>query len=850
MDLTWRRPRYKYARYDGCSITSAGELQEKQLEAGIDYCRRGGCYDLEQSISLREYLENNPDSYDEIKELIQEGRLNVLGGGESVIDNNMPCGETIARNHMYSLRWLQSEFGVRPRFAECPDTFGLSGGLPALFVDLGYEGMGHYSRIFGKAKPFWRGISGDIFPLATTSLHQISSCQFGGLVVDDPYATTCDICKGEGCPACGYRGAFGRFKPVSDFAVQYGIEHINAKRKPDGDFCLIICEEESAVSIRAMNVLKRIADELHMNLHPIGFEELTAIANDDLLKTYHSGNIPEEDIDPRQEGNPVTAGCYTTRIKLKQRLRKCEAALLACERIAVATEIKTGEKYPAKTIEKLWRKLEYLYFHDAAPASHSDDVYDELMDISEMIIKKANRIINRSVLLMNNCKSMAEESGTYFVVYNPLEFDVENVRLQGGVEVDEFVTDGRIVDSDGNEMQMLSIKHAVNTPLGDAATIEFFGSLPAFGYKVFKFIPSNETQKTTVSKIKDAVIENEHLRVVFKNYLVDSVVDKHTGATIAGKASFSPIVTDDAGNPWGKTAIGCYKDDAICPDFYLNTNPPHEHSCKMEVQTYEGGKRVTVYVRYSRPDRNLEILDWKIDYDLSDGAKELQVHITTEFDARDLRLSTQIVLPSSPANNMLEHEIPFGKIKRGTPDYHDIHGYADEWPALHYVCAQLKNVNVLVCNSGTPATKLDNNAICIALMRTPTQKLFAFDTDGALDKSEHNFYFTLSATEDRNITPYRRGAALNAFYPSIKGTLPEGKGRYLPLALPNNAPLLALKGAEDTNGYIVRYAGLEENEVLEFASPVKLSNVLEEDKDETLTKAELPPFAIRTYRIV
>ena len=133
---------------------------------------------------------------------------------------------------------------------------------------------------------------------------------------------------------------------------------------------------------------------------------------------------------------------------------------------------------------------------------------------------------------------------------------------------------------------------------------------------------------------------------------------------------------------------------------------------------------------------------------------------------------------------------------------------------------------------------------------TPTQKLYAFDTDGALDKSEHNFYFTLSATEDRNITPYRRGAALNAFYPSIKGTLPEEKGRYLPLELPNNAPLLALKGAEDTNGYIVRYAGLEENEVLEFASPVKLSNVLEEDKDETLTKAELPPFAIRTYRIV
>lgn len=146
---------------------------------------------------------------------------------------------------------------------------------------------------------------------------------------------------------------------------------------------------------------------------------------------------------------------------------------------------------------------------------------------------------------------------------------------------------------------------------------------------------------------------------------------------------------------------------------------------------------------------------------------------------------------------MLEHEIPFGKIRRGKPTYYDVHGYADEWPALHYVCADLENVNVLVCNSGTPATKLAGSEIRIALMRTPTQKLYAFDTEGALDKSEHNFYFTLSASPDKNLTAYRRGTALNAFYPVVKGTMPVGHGKYMPIELPNNVPLLTCKGAEE-----------------------------------------------------
>ena len=69
------------------------------------------------------------------------------------------------------------------------------------------------------------------------------------------------------------------------------------------------------------------------------------------------------------------------------------------------------------------------------------------------------------------------------------------------------------------------------------------------------------------------------------------------------------------------------------------------------------------------------------------------------------------------------------------------------------------------------------------------------------------------------------------------------------MALPNDLPLLALKGAEDGNGYIVRYLGDAEPTTLRFAAPVTPCGILEDAPEDGTDAVEVPAFTIRTMRV-
>ncbi len=845
LDLTWRRPRYRNGHTDGYAVAPYSSIQELQIEAGLDFVRAGGCYDIEQAITLREYLERNPDAEPEIRQMLADGHLHILGGGESVIDYNLPTGEALVRNHTYALRWLKETFAITPRFAECPDTFGLSAGLPTLFTQLGYQGMGQYNRVFTNARPFWRGISGAVLPLATVN---------GGVSAQIlcPYVKSrvCGVCHGEGCPVCGGNG----YVPVKMWESDQELDalardvQMRMENRPEEDVYIIISGEESLVDGGGFRRLQAMADKLAVELCPIGLEAMIEQNCGDLLERYTRGVYTEEEIDPRAEGNPVAAGCYTGRIRIKQAVRRCEAALTACERLASAAYWEKGMPYPAKAIERLWRQLQIINFHDGVPASHSDDAYEELMEMAHHLCVKAHRITNRAVeALVETQKVQSGEDGC-FTVFNPLEFPVKGVRLQGVVPVSEHTTGGWVQFPDGRRVRADAVKHTA-VPEHTEALVEFIGDLPAFGYAVFRFIPEEFGEPVQTVRCKEAVLENAHLRVVLAEGGVQSVLDKHTGRMLAERNSFIPVINDDTGHPWGRTARSFYGEEVHCPACVENMVPPKEFSRSLEYVREEGVQRAVVKIRYSRPDQNLQSLDWMAEFFLPDEGEELLVTIHTAFDALNLRLSTQVALPEVPAGEALDYEIPLGRIARGACCVDDeALGQADEWPALHNVCAHLSGVNVLLCNDGTPAHKLDGRIITTALLRNPTQTCCGFGFTGIRDATMNVFHFTLSAATESSLTPYRRGLALNTQYPVWPGALAKAIGRYLTTELPDNAPLLALKGAEDGNGLILRYLGVEEPVELRFAQPVVPTDLLEETKGTPVSTAVLRPYDMATFR--
>lgn len=842
LDLTWRRPRYSAGKTEGWNITPYSELQERQIDRGFDFIREGGTYSLEQTISLREYLERNPDCENEVRQWLKDRRLTVHGGGESVIDYNLPDGESIVRNHLYSRLWLKNKFDYTPALADCPDTFGLSANLPELFRQIGYPGLLAFHRVFLGNKPYWRGISGKNLALDSAYI-RLPGGSYGGFLK----CRVCTICRGNGCPACEGSGIYLDPQPGNP-------DHFNSLRdrliREKSDFILSFASEEAFAAEYSMECLRKIAEEAGYELIFTDLETLSLQYNKVLLDNVDSA--PVDQIDSRSEGNPTGSGCYTTRIKLKQENRRCESALRTAEHLAAAAALE-GLPYPAKTLERYWIKLAFVHFHDAIPASHSDDAFAELMETCRQIRAGVSRIIGRSAKKLIEKARIEGGAGIPFVVFNPLEFDVKNTRLTGYVRCDKFVNSGRVIAPDGSIYPVTSVKRT-DVPGYSEALVEFIGSLPAFGYKIMRFIP-DEIAETEPKVMKHGfVMENAHLKVTFGEHSITEVFDKEKGCVIACEGTFAPWLVDDAGHPWGRTNTIQYEERADLSEFWENMLPPKEMSQKVTYEYLGGVQKAKIYVKYARLEKQINSLDWCAEFTLGENSRELDVKINASLDARDIRLATHVVLPKAPRDNMLDFEIPLGTIRRGrVEELNGQLGYADEWAALRYVSADMGDYKVTLCNNGTPAHSIHRmfgNHMTVALMRTPTQLCCGFGIENAIDRTEHEFRFTLAADTDP-MDAYRRGMVLNTEFPTMPvkeqhGTQPA---EHSFISLPNNLPLLALKGAEDGNGFIARYLGIGETRTLTFSAPAVPSSPLEEAVGEAVTESEIKPYKIATFRI-
>ena len=839
LDLTWRRPRYVSGTTAGWTIAPYAELQERQIDRGFEFIRNGGAYSLEQTISLREYLERNPDCEDEVREWLRDGRLTVHGGGESVVDYNLPDGESIVRNHLYSRLWLKNKFGYTPRLADCPDTFGLSANLPELFRQLGYPGLLMFHRVFRGHKPYWRGLSG-----AVTALGSVHTGLPEAVFDDCLKCRVCTICGGRGCPACEGSGMYLNPQPETADGILSLKQRLLAENR---DFLISFSGEEAFAADFAVDALKRLADETRYDLVFTDPESLSLAYNGELLG--NADHAPEEQIDSRIEGNPVASGCYTTRIRLKQENRRCESALRTAERLAAAAAAE-GLPYPVRTFEKNWIKLAFLQFHDALPASHSDDAYEELMETARQLRASVSRIIVRSAKKLVEKAEVDGGEGIPFAVLNPLEFDVRNARLTGVVRCDRHVNGGRVIAPDGHVYPVLSVKHTT-APGYSEAQVEFIGSLPAFGYSVMRFVPE-ESEETVPQVMRHGfVMENDCLRVTFGEHSVLEVYDKAKNRVLAAEGTFAPWLSDDAGHPWGRTNTVQYEERADLGDGWENMLPPREMSHRITYEQHDGVQTARIYVTYAREEKQIRMLDWCAAFTLARDSRELDVRITASLDARDIRLSTHVVLPHAPKDDMLDYEIPLGMVRRGVVEVLNQQlGYADEWAALRYVSADMGDGRITLCNNGTPAHSLRGRHIVAGLLRTPTQLCCGFGIENAIDTGVHEFRFTLAA-DDGPMDAYRRGMVLNTEFPVVFMTEQEGSlpAEHRFLRLPDNLPLLALKGAENGEGFIARYLGTGRTETLSFAVPAVPADLLENAVAEAGAEQEIPPYRIATFRI-
>jgi hypothetical protein len=600
-DPIWCRSFEEHFRLRGRVVRPYSDIEELQFERWWE-CLDGtsGRYAIEQTCTLRLYLERNPDRLPLLRRLIQEGQVEILGGGESVIDTNMVHGESIIRNLLGSFTWLQAAFGIRPRVAAVPDVFGLSAQMPQIARLFGLPWITLYGRMFGLAaegietehsaghapRPFWRGLDGTA--ICIKSHFDDLGLPHQRAMVNYHYVT-CPACAGEGCRFCDYSG--------QDIHVEQGADSLStafaAFAASDLREMQLSCDtEETIKSQDFIRDVQALADEHGIELRFLNQGDLLDGILKPFIERLTCGDLSPEDIDLRSEGNPIATGCYCVRSRLKQQNRELEHLLLTAEKLACFA-VRSGFAYPAEGLRRCWQTLSLTQFHDGITGSHTDGSASEMEKWLRQIRRGAGAImLEAGSWIAAQVADGDFADGVNLVAFNPMNWTVEGVECEVVIRADELVlaADGCIADWQGQSHDgepLCILDWACVTMKGQRAYRLRcrLARLPSCGYARFHLRPiladdgrqedrlapveglsedpeaagMQYTGRSLVSgrSLRDALqplsgngMESDRYRLSWNERGLTGIVDKKLNRLVAGPGSCDLWAEDDVGTFW------------------------------------------------------------------------------------------------------------------------------------------------------------------------------------------------------------------------------------------------------------------------------------------------------------
>jgi alpha-mannosidase len=104
IDLAWKRDREEHY-----------ELMEAAMLRLVDVLdtNPGYTYLIEQVAHFHAMAQRRPDLVARLRDHLQSGRLELVGGLASTLEVNGPAGENFVRNQLLGLRRAEELFGVR-----------------------------------------------------------------------------------------------------------------------------------------------------------------------------------------------------------------------------------------------------------------------------------------------------------------------------------------------------------------------------------------------------------------------------------------------------------------------------------------------------------------------------------------------------------------------------------------------------------------------------------------------------------------------------------------------------------------------------------------------------------------
>lgn len=782
---------------------------------------------------MKEYY---PKEFEQVRHYVKEGRWNVCGSTWEANDPNMPSSESFFRNILLGQEFYKREFGVKANDIYLPDCFGFGYTLPTIASHCGLIG-------FSTQKLQWRKNA----YYGEPPKEMLQAARRSMWALDNKYKIPFPVGLWQGIDGSRIMGAldtggYGTSYQFDDITVNERIIK-RAKDNPYGVAYSYYGVGDRGGSPTIPSVWS-MEESLKGGDGPM--EVVNARAGQMYEDFYPFENYPELPVfDGELTMDVHGAGCYTSQAMLKVFNRRNEFLALAAERASVAAELLGGLEYPADALRENWQRLIWHQFHDdltgtSIPRSYTFTWNDHMIvqrrfaDAITTAAGAVSRVLDTRV------------SGTPVVVYNP----VANARkdlVRASVPMSERPKGVKVVSPKGTvPAQLLGWKDG-------KADILFAAEVSPLSFTVFNVLPSG-TRSSGSLKVTERSLENRIYKVrLDENGDIASVYDKRYGRELVRKdAPFRlQVLTDNVSMEYPAWEV--FRKTLDGPSVSVTDN--------VDISVVEEGPlRATVKVE--RDFEGSHIVQY---ISLTDGAADDRIEIANEIDWAGKNAMLKAEFPTTLSNEKTAYDLGIGYIERGVNTDYAFEVIGHKWADL---TDEDGSYGVTVLNDSKYGwDKPDKGTIRLTLLNTPYCEGSFYHYQGHQDHGHHTFRYAVMGHKGGHAEAGVSESAEGFNQHLLAFVVPEHdgpKGRSWSLASVDNPQiaLMAMKKAEDGNGYIVRINEMDgkayENATVVFARPIVSAvetNGIEEEKgpaafDGNRLTFSGSAFQPKTFRVV
>ena len=647
-------------------------------------------FTLDQMCYVRPFLERYPSEEADFREFLKEGRLQIVGGTDTMHDNNMPSGESIVRQFLLAKTFFQDRLGYNVTTGWALDTFGHNAQMPQI---LKLAGMKSYwfmrgVRDLGTPSEFlWQGLDGSRIPAFWLPIG------YGAL---------------EPIPGTDYEFSQllrTRFKDLTHF-------------DPSNNQVLLSGSDVSEPSEALAALLpqfNRVNPSLQAQLAtPADFEAVVASRNDQPVV--------------RGELNPVGQGIYSARIELKQAMRSVEGLLTDAEKLSVIDALLGGHPNP-QAIEEAWEPVLFSEEHDPAAGSVVDKVYaEELRDYARAQQGAGDEVRRDSDDILAHIDTQGD--GVPVVVFNTLAWprsDIAEVDVSFDLpSVHAF----SLLDPTGKPVafQFVSALHNADGGIHQARITFIARDLPGMGYTVYHAVPNGPDPRSPTPQFEDFyhpsnstyrdrdMMDNDLYRASFDlkgGELSSLILKKNDWEVLVG--SGNTVAREyDGGDFW--ELYGPLTGGIVAPQRPIGLPRPALTQWSQDNVGVGIISQGPVFDEYRNEGLDSTASDPERPFGKNEFATRVRIYhglsridIRTSLTNQEEFVRYRVLFPTSIKKGTLTEEIPFGAVERSQ---------SQEYPAQNWIDYGDGKKGLLLLNRGIPGNNVADGTMMLSLMRS------------------------------------------------------------------------------------------------------------------------------------